>query len=83
MIRIPIFKCALAGMWCLSRKYQRPRGLDPYRIECIGLRPGSEPAKPWASEVECANLTTRQRGRPQSSLLRSIPVHTLFRKYKC
>ena len=27
-------------------------------------RPGSEPAKPWAAEVECVNLTTQPPGRP-------------------
>ena len=30
----------------------------------LSTRPGSEPAKPWAANVEGANLTTRPWGRP-------------------
>ena len=34
----------------------------------LGLRPGSEPEKPWATKVELANLTTWPWGRPQQGL---------------
>ena len=35
------------------------------RRAATGPLPGSEPAKPWAAEAECTNLTARPRGRPR------------------
>ena len=33
------------------------------------LCPGSEPEKPWAAEVEPANLATRLPGQPQGHII--------------
>ena len=56
-------------------------------------RPGSEPAKPWAAEVEQANLTTRPRGRPPQILVlhnagpeqvthRTLANHSFYSNFK-
>ena len=34
----------------------------------LGLRPGSEPAKPWATKAQCASLTTQPRGQPSTEI---------------
>ena len=48
----------------------------------LGPRPGSEPAKLWAADAECTNLTARPGGQPTSSFILKWTLEThLFDVY--
>ena len=55
------------GMWHVGRRLSMTwRG-----VPCP--HPGSKPAKPWATEAECRNLTSQPWGQPHKILFLIIP----------